>query len=231
MDASSAQASDVAGNDADAVASAEVTGEGLVQRSLDASTGVKNVSPTPGAGWLDVPNAVLKPYCAAVRIDATHILTSYDCTTDTYDMRFGTGSVGEDPAVVTAVETMADEPRLASLELAEGPALDAMAEPTALDERPDSKLDGERVRGLSFDYAPRAEEAATWTFEGTLRADAEGLRVVLDATGDEVGAPNCHGDSGAGIYTEGGALVGLVVAVAGSSEDLGCVTELLLARP
>lgn len=182
----------------------------------------------PAAGWLDSPGLMLLPYCSGVQLDDTRAVTSALCLQHGRTLTFETGMMGGEGAAVADTEALPAAPALAELTFAapfqEGIELE-------ISEETISELVGRRVRSVSMGFAQRGEPVERWVWGGVLEASPEGeLEVVPDHVDGTRQGPSCHGDNGAGVFTEDGALVGLVVRTSGKTE-LGCAERLVLARP
>lgn len=182
----------------------------------------------PAAGWLDSPGLLLLPYCSGVQLDESRAVTSALCLQHGRTLTFETGMTGGEGAAVADTEVLKAAPALAELTFAapfqEGIELQ-VSEDTL------SELVGRRVRSVSMGFAQRGEPVERWVWGGVLEASPDGeLEVAPDYVDGTRHGPSCHGDNGAGVFTEDGALVGLVVRTSGKTE-LGCAERLVLARP
>jgi hypothetical protein len=191
----------------------------------------------PSAGWLEVEGSSIFPYCSGVLIAPRTAITSTSCATSTDHgrLRFGLGLPGGAGVGIVRVTTVASEPRLALLELES--ELDGAFAIMASDMEANELGDGAAVEGVGLLHARRGASSDRWIWPGTLRFADEAFRVAVSpasASGEGrayASSPNCHGDNGSGIYTQTGALLGIVVAVGDSEDsDSPCVDSLILAR-
>ena len=176
---------------------------------------------SPGAGWLDLAESPVQPWCGAVLIGPRTVATSSSCVLPGQVLRFGLGAPGQSQTVpVMAFRKSEPTPDVTLLDL-ETPFDSALAAP--LTEGGEVEL---RARGVSVGFVPRGDRSTRWTWEARVVAQHAGS---IDVEMDRSKAPtaNCHGDNGAGIYRNDGSLLGIVVAASG---DDACVDSLRAAR-
>jgi hypothetical protein len=162
--------------------------------------------PLEAAGWVDHEDSLIVPWCGAVLVAPDVAVTATRCV-DGWSkgyLHVGFGGVSGPSHAVAEVVIEGDaipemEPRihgLAALRLEE-PVFGVV--PVDLDAGVVEACDVETV---AYEYMLRGDEGDRWTWAGCLRDGA------LMATR---GAPNCHGDMGAGAFLENGALAGVAV--------------------
>jgi hypothetical protein len=172
------------------------------------------------AGWIEHAESPIVPWCAAVLVAPDVAVTSALCAQwpgEFLSVGFGPAGAGRRYAV-ERIELQTDAARedlaLAALVLdrpVEG------VEPVALGSA-DRPVCG--VQSVSYEFVLRGDEGDRWAWSGCL---TPGVRASVEAT---EGAPNCHGDLGAGVFSERGELLGITVD-AWSAE--GCVEHALIA--
>lgn len=157
----------------------------------------------PAAGWLDHEESPIQPWCGAVLVAPDVAVTSARCV-DGWDhsfLNFGLGSADSEPHEIAEIvmqqsDTVPREQALAAVRLAAPITGVAPAELTASRE---AVCD---VQSISYLFALRGEPGSRDTWSGCIVGSE--LRAVN-------GAPNCHGDMGAGAFLPDGALVGVSV--------------------
>lgn len=171
------------------------------------------------AGWIELADSPIVPWCAAVLIAPDVAITHASCVA-AYDagfLRVGFGEVALAELVdVDAVELQEDAPA-PELALA---AL-ALAEPVVGVDPVELAFTSGRnticgVRSISYTYVLAGEPSPRWSWSGCVGA-REPRWIEAHA-----GAPNCHGDLGAGAFLRDGSLLGVVVDARSDGE---CVRD------
>jgi hypothetical protein len=171
------------------------------------------------AGWIELADSPIVPWCAAVLIAPDVAITHASCVA-AYDAGFlqvGFGEVGVAELVdVDAVELQKDAaaPELALAAL-------ALAEPVVGVDPVELALTTGRnticgVRSVSYTYVLAGEASPRWSWSGCV-GPQEPRWIQADT-----GAPNCHGDLGAGAFLRDGSLLGVVVDARSDGE---CVRD------
>jgi hypothetical protein len=188
----------------------------------EASDGEITVAPATtelaASGWIELADSPIVPWCGAVLVAPDVAITSARCVLG-YDAGFlevGFGQVGATKKVaVDRVELQRDvapELALAALQLSEPVVGAHPADLTKADPR--ERICG--VRSVSYTYALVGEPSPRWSWAGCIDPREPSWITA------EVGAPNCHGDLGAGAFLPNGALLGVVVD---ARSDGDCVLE------
>ena len=169
-------------------------------------------------GWITARNSLIHPYCAGVVVAPDVVVTTTKCTRPGASaMRFGLGMPRDEGTIPVAFALpLSADPRLSALLLAE-PVVEA--EPA----RATSATTETDVTGVGISYALVGEPADRWIWHGVLSPTEGDPEVNIDE-----GESSCHGDSGVGVYTSEGALLGVVVAVRGGDP---CTHTLILSGP
>ncbi|MBC8068995.1 MAG: hypothetical protein IAG13_11735 [Deltaproteobacteria bacterium] len=170
------------------------------------------------SGWLELADSPIVPWCGAVLVAPDVAITSARCVLG-YDAGFlevGFGQVGAAKTVgVERMEIQRDvEPELAlaALQLS-APVVGA--DPAELTHaEPRERLCG--IRSISYTYALVGESSPRWSWAGCIDPREPSWITA------QVGAPNCHGDLGAGAFLPNGALLGVVVD---ARSEGGCVLD------
>jgi hypothetical protein len=177
-----------------------------VVEPIDAFASMPVQATLPAAGWIELDSSPITPWCGAVLVAPDVVVTSTSCV-QAWDKGFlhvGFGEVGRAPLVdVEAVLLQKDaaqpEYALAALRLAE-PVRGVT--PVDLASAPLHRaLCG--VQSVAYQYVLDGDPSERWSWQGCVGTDA-----WLAA---KTGAPNCHGDIGAGAFVPSGALLGIVV--------------------
>jgi hypothetical protein len=157
----------------------------------------------PAAGWLDHEESPIQPWCGAVLVAPDVAITSARCV-DGWDksfLNFGLGPADADPHEIAEIvmqksDVIPREQSLAAVRLVEPITGVAPAELTV------SREAACDVESISYLFVLRGEDGSRDTWRGCLVGSE--LRA-------NSGAPNCHGDMGAGAFLSDGALVGVSV--------------------
>ena len=180
----------------------------------------------PFAGYLDMDHYAVAPACSVVLIAPQVAVTAASCVSGEPSgfMHVGFGlpvegrTVGVD-SVVAHPDAGTWQHSVAVL-LLKSPITDVPSAP--LSDVWQETCDGESV---SYGHAHTGPGSERWSWSGCLAPVGQAPTMTV-----EVGAPNCHGDLGAGAFlpTDGHGLVGIVTAAQfeASSE---CVTGVGLA--
>ena len=170
----------------------------------------------PASGWIELESSPVVPWCGAVLVAPDVVVTSARCLDGWHHsfMDVGFGAVQTRRYGIAEVEIQADVDRLHAL------AALRLDEPVVgIDpvEIGSPRANACEVQAVSYLFVVRGDAGSRWLWEGCL---AEG-RLVATA-----GAPNCHGDLGAGAFMADGSLAGIAVD---AWSDGGCVPGQLLA--
>jgi hypothetical protein len=175
--------------------------------------------PFAAAGWVEHADGPVVPWCGAVLVAPDVAITTADCagSPEAY-LSVGFGLVGSRRYGVERIEMQTDAQRddIALAALVLDRPVDGV-EPVALG-RADRAVCG--ATSISYEFVLRGEPGERWSWSGCF---TPGVRASLAAT---EGAPNCHGDMGAAVFDEHGALLGITV---GAWSDDGCVENALVA--
>jgi hypothetical protein len=176
--------------------------EGVDDEVADDEPAAARTLQHPASGWIELESSPVLPWCGAVLVAPDVVVTSASCL-DGYHHSFmdvGFGAVATRRYGIAEVEIQADvDPRehaLAALRLDE-PVQGV--QPVELDTAR-SRACG--VQAVSYLFVVRGDAGSRWLWEGCL---ANG-RLVATA-----GAPNCHGDLGAGAFMADGSLAGITI--------------------
>lgn len=160
----------------------------------------------PSAGWIELDSSPIVPWCGAVLVAPDVVVTTASCVVgwDKGFLRAGFGQVGRAPMleveqVLLQKDAALPEQALAALRLAE-PVHGV--DPVELASAPlHRRICG--VQSVAYQYVLDGDPSSRWSWQGCIDTDA-----WLAA---QTGAPNCHGDMGAGAFVPSGALLGIVV--------------------
>lgn len=170
------------------------------------------------AGWLELADSPIVPWCGAVLIAPDVAVTAARCVAG-YDAGFfevGFGQVSRDETKVAVERVLvqdAEDPEqaLAALQLAEPVRGITPVDLSAVDQ---ARICG--VQSISYTYALVGETSPRWSWSGCMGVQEDGWLTARN------GAPNCHGDMGAGAFLRDGDLVGVVVDARSDGE---CVRD------
>lgn len=177
--------------------------------------------PLDASGYLHAFNSALDPYCGAVLIAPALAVTAGHCVEGSPRewLSIGFGEVGSGPLIPIeeiwvseqfgALRAVEDD--VAVLFLGEQAPPSVMPAPVARTPAPA----GAGVRSVSYAYVPVGHTGERRVVTGDV--SESGARVVVRFAGEQ---PNCHGDSGAGLFDADGTFLG--IASGGSS---GAETE------
>lgn len=175
------------------------------------------------AGWIELDGSPIRPWCGAVLVAPDVAVTSAACVEgwNSGFLAVGFGQIGRGTLVrveQVIVDADAAEPGLALAAL----QLDAPVRGVDPVELVGSQLRHTTcgVESISYRYVLEGEESERWSWSGCVGPDGEAWMTAMD------GAPNCHGDLGAGAFLRDGDLLGIVVDARG---DGGCVGQARLA--
>lgn len=168
----------------------------------------------PASGWMEIERSPLVPWCGAVLIAPDVALTATDCLQGVYrdEISAGFGNPERDRAIpVIEVEALPGD-RLVALVLEEPvvgvePASFTPVSPTC------------DTTGISYEHTVRGESVERWTWSGCVDPSTE-----LPTLKVEQGQPNCHGEGGAGVFSNA-ELVGVVIGGHGP----GCIDTVEMA--
>ena len=171
--------------------------------------------PHPTSGWMEIERSPLVPWCGAVLVAPDVAVTADTCLEGVYadEIAVGFGNPERDLATpVTEIRALPGE-RLVALVLSEAiediePASLTAARPTC------------DTTGISYEHAVRGEDVERWTWSGCVELGSEFATLAV-----ERGRPNCHGESGAGVFSAEGGLMGIVIGGRGP----GCIDTVELA--
>lgn len=164
-------------------------------------------------------DSYIRPWCGGVLVAPDVVITSADCVLGVRASHLEIGTmapgIAEEHAVARVVELELD-PRIAALVL-EHPVEGIEPASIAVPEEDECG-----VQSVSYLFVAEPEAPLSrWVWSGCYTAETSAVEPFE-------GEPNCHGDNGAPVFDEEGAVIGVVVA---ASNREGCVDEVILAGP
>ncbi len=167
----------------------------------------------PAAGWLELEDSPIVPWCGATLVAPDVVVTAAWCVDGWHPSHLGVGfdalsdrRFAIDEVVIEADPEIAGEEALAALRLRE--PVRGLVPADLHDEH-----DGCGLTSVAPLYVVRGDARGRWLWSGCLEGDE------LEAT---KAPPNCHGDGGAGAFAEGGALVGVAIGPGSQRDEIGC---------
>lgn len=172
------------------------------------------------SGYLHSRDSVIDPYCGAVLIAPALAVTAGHCVEDhpPYGLSIGFGDVGSGELV--AVEEIWLRERYGAVRAVEDdvgvlflrePVASVVPAPVARIDAPPRAA----VQSVSYAFVMVGHTGARRVVAGDVAES--GARAVVRFLGEQ---PNCHGDSGAGLFGADGTLLG--IASGGSAGTSGC---------
>lgn len=186
--------------------------------SEEGTTTVRSADPW---GWFEVENSPIAPYCSVVLVAPDVAVTATECVKElgAWELRLGFGEDLEATLPVDTITQLDDEPRLSALVLRDA-VLDVEPANLAV---PASE---QQLQSASKARVIKGEIAESWTWSGLARATTDGRHWIEP----EVGSPNCHGDLGAAVFNDQGALVGVAVGVLMGANSCAEAIEFVAVR-
>lgn len=167
----------------------------------------------PTAGWLELEDSPIVPWCSATLVAPDVIVTAAWCVDGWHPSHLSVGfdalpdrRFEIDEVVIEDNPAIAREDALAALRLAT--PVKGLVPADLRDEH-----DGCGITSVAPLYVLRDDPRGRWLWSSCLAGDE------LEASALP---PNCHGDGGAGAFAEGGALVGVAIGPGAARDELGC---------